>query len=123
MNDTPRRGPVARFFVAIWDTMNFTRRLIFNLVFFTLLFLFLLAMATAGRVRPLLDDTTLVIAPEATLVEQYSSDPASRALGKALGEKGGEVQLRDVLRALDAAKDDKRINRVVLRLDQLQGRT
>ena len=121
MNDTPRRGPVARFFVAIWDTMNFTRRLIFNLVFFTLLFLFLLAMATAGRVRPLLDDTTLVIAPEATLVEQYSSDPASRALGKALGEKGGEVQLRDVLRALDAAKDDKRINRVVLRLDQLQG--
>lgn len=121
MNDTPRRGPVARFFVAIWDTMNFTRRLIFNLVFFTLLFLFLIAMTTAGRVRPLLDDTTLVIAPEATLVEQYSSDPASRALGKALGEKGGEVQLRDVLRALDAAKDDKRINRVVLRLDQLQG--
>ncbi|KRA81927.1 signal peptide peptidase SppA [Lysobacter sp. Root667] len=121
MNDTPRRGPVARFFVAIWDTMNFTRRLIFNLVFFTLLFLFLLAMTTAGRVRPLLDDTTLVIAPEATLVEQYSSDPASRALGKALGEKGGEVQLRDMLRALDAAKDDKRINRVVLRLDQLQG--
>ncbi|KQZ56989.1 MULTISPECIES: signal peptide peptidase SppA [unclassified Lysobacter] len=121
MNDTPRRGPVARFFVAVWDTMNFTRRLIFNLVFFTLLFLFLLAMTTAGRVRPLLDDTTLVIAPEATLVEQYSSDPASRALGKALGEKGGEVQLRDVLRALDAAKDDKRINRVVLRLDQLQG--
>lgn len=121
MNDTPRRGPVARFFVAIWDTMNFTRRLIFNLVFFTLLFLLLIAMTTAGRVRPLLDDTTLVIAPEATLVEQYSSDPASRALGKALGEKGGEVQLRDLLRALDAAKDDKRINRVVLRLDQLQG--
>jgi protease-4 len=121
MNDTPRRGPVARFFVAIWDTMNFTRRLIFNLVFFTLLFLLLIAMATAGRVRPLQDDTTLVIAPEATLVEQYSSDPASRALGKALGEKGGEIQLRDLLRALDAAKDDKRINRVVLRLDQLQG--
>ncbi|KRD34634.1 signal peptide peptidase SppA [Lysobacter sp. Root916] len=121
MNDTSRRGPVARFFVGLWDAMNFTRRLIFNLVFFTLLFLFLIAMSSAGRIKPLLEGTTLVIAPEATLVEQYSSDPASRALGKALGEKGGEVQLRDLLRALDAAKDDKRINRVVLRLDQLQG--
>ncbi|UHQ23101.1 signal peptide peptidase SppA [Lysobacter sp. 5GHs7-4] len=120
MNDTSRRGPVARIFVGLWDTMNFTRRLIFNLVFFFLLFVFLIAMVTADRTRPLLDDTTLVIAPEATLVEQYSSDPASRALGRALGEKSGEVQLRDLLRALDAAKDDKRINRVVLRLDQLQ---
>ncbi|NUO74830.1 MAG: signal peptide peptidase SppA [Lysobacter sp.] len=120
MNDTSRRGPVARIFVGLWDTMNFTRRLIFNLVFFFLLFVFLIAVVTADRTRPLLDDTTLVIAPEATLVEQYSSDPASRALGRALGEKSGEVQLRDLLRALDAAKDDKRINRVVLRLDQLQ---
>ncbi|SFK54389.1 signal peptide peptidase SppA [Lysobacter sp. cf310] len=121
MNDTSRRGPVARFFVGLWDAMNFTRRLIFNLVFFTLLFLFLIAMSSAGRIKPLLEGTTLVIAPEATLVEQYSSDPASRALGKVVGEKSGEVQLRDLLRALDAAKDDKRINRVVLRLDQLQG--
>ncbi|RDZ27518.1 signal peptide peptidase SppA [Lysobacter silvisoli] len=121
MNDTPRRGPVARFFVGLWDTMNFTRRLIFNLVFFGLLFVLLIAMLAAGQTRPLLDDTTLVIAPEATLVEQYSSDPASRALSRTLGEKNAEVQLRDVLRALDSAKDDKRINRVVLRLDQLQG--
>ncbi|NNC25180.1 signal peptide peptidase SppA, partial [Salinisphaera sp. USBA-960] len=64
--------------------------------------------------------TTLVIAPEGALVEQYSSDPASRALNRALGDKNPEVQLRDIVRALDAAKDDKRIERVVLRLDKLQ---
>ena len=34
MNDTsPRRGPLARFFIGVWDTMNFTRRLVFNLLF------------------------------------------------------------------------------------------
>lgn len=123
MNDTsPRRGPLMRFFVGVWDTMNFTRRLIFNLVFFGFLLFFLAAlMFSGGGAKPLLERTTLVIAPEGTLVEQYSSDPASRALSRAFGDKSPEVQLRDVLRALDAARDDKRIERVVLRLDKLQG--
>lgn len=119
MNDTTRRGPIARFFVGLWDAMNFTRRLILNLLFFALLLLFLAILGAGPRTRPLLDRTTLVIAPEGALVEQYSSDPLTRALGRALGEKGGEVQLRDLVRALDAAGRDKRIERVVLRLDKL----
>ncbi|MBT2749425.1 MULTISPECIES: signal peptide peptidase SppA [unclassified Lysobacter] len=122
MNDTsPRRGPLARFFIGVWDTMNFTRRLVFNLLFFGFLLFFLAALSLGGGVKPLLERTTLVIAPEGALVEQYSSDPASRALSRAFGDKTPEVQLRDVIRALDAAKDDKRIERVVLRLDKLQG--
>ncbi|HEY5804217.1 MAG TPA: signal peptide peptidase SppA [Lysobacter sp.] len=120
MNDTSRRGPIARFFIGVWDAMNFTRRLVLNLVFFFLLFLFLVIVLAGPRGKPLLDRTTLVIAPEGTLVEQYSSDPLTRALGKALGERGGEVQLRDLVRALDAAGKDKRIERVVLDLDELQ---
>ena len=120
MNDTSRRGPIARFFVGLWDAMNFTRRLVLNLVFFFLLFLFLAIMLSGPRVKPMLDRTTLVIAPEGTLVEQYSSDPLTRALGKAVGERGGEVQLRDLVRALDAAREDKRIERVVLDLDMLE---
>jgi protease-4 len=118
-----RQGPVAAFFVLVWDVMNFTRRLIFNLVFFGLLLLLLLGMlygAIAGRNAQLQGRTTLVIAPEGTLVEQYSSDPASRALAKVMGDKSAaEVQLRDVLRALDAARTDKRIERVLLRVDEL----
>ncbi|MGY0557711.1 signal peptide peptidase SppA [Lysobacter sp. A421] len=121
MNQVSRRGPIARFFVGLWDAMNFTRRLIFNLVFFALLFLILAAISAGDRTEPLLERTTLVIAPEGTLVEQYSVDPATRAFTKALGAKGGEVQLRDVVRALDEARDDKRIERVALRLDQLAG--
>ena len=35
----PERGPIARFFIGLWDAMNFTRRLILNLLFFFLIFL------------------------------------------------------------------------------------
>jgi protease-4 len=125
MNQPVRRDPVSRFFIGLWDVMNFTRRLIFNLVFFGLLFLIAvlviigLAKGNAGP-RPLTDNTTLVIAPDAALVEQYSSDPASRALSKAFGQEGNEVQLRDLLRVIEAAKTDTKINRVLVDFDKLQ---
>ena len=126
MNQPARRNPVASFFIGLWDVMNFTRRLILNLVFFGLLLLvlvlFVFAMgksATSGK--SLQDRTTLVIAPEGKLVEQYSADPVSRALAKAVGDNGAdEVQLRDLIRAIEAARDDKKIERVVLQLDKLQ---
>jgi protease-4 len=121
MNEIRQRGPIARFFVGLWDAMNFTRRLVFNLLFFGLLLIVLAAIASGDTAKPLLDRTTLVIAPEGKLVEQYSTDAASRALAKLFGDdgKGGEVQLRDLLRTIDEAKDDKRIERVLLRVDRM----
>mgnify|MGYP000945092774 CR=1 FL=1 len=125
MNQPVRRNPALTFLIGVWDVMNFTRRLIFNLVFFGLLALmfigFLVLIGRGSGVKPLQDRTTLVIAPEGRLVEQYSADPVSRALAKAMGERNAEeVQLRDLLRALDAAREDKKIERVVLELDKLQ---
>jgi protease-4 len=120
MNQIRQRGPIARFFVGLWDAMNFTRRLVFNLLFFGLLLIVLGAIAAGDTARPLLDRTTLVIAPEGKLVEQYSTDAASRAFAKMFGDEGaGEVQLRDLLRAIDAARDDKRVERVLLRVDRM----
>ncbi len=129
MNQPPplpsRRNPIAAFFVGLWDVMNFTRRLILNLLFFGLLFLVLIVfVAAVGRgngVQPLKERTTLVIAPEGRVVEQFTADPVTRALAKALGDSAAEeVQLRDLLRAIEAAKDDRHIERVVLQLDKLQ---
>jgi len=126
MNQPVRRNPVASFFIGLWDVMNFTRRLILNLLFFGLLLLilvlFVFAMGKgASSGRTLQDRTTLVIAPKGRLVEQFSADPVSRALAKAIGDNSAEeVQLRDLVRALDAAREDKKIERVVLQLDKLQ---
>ena len=121
MNEPRRRGPIVRLIVGVWDAMNFTRRLFFNLLFFGLLIFLLAVLAAGGKVQPVQDRTTLVIEPQGTLVEQYSTDAASRALARMYGDPGaGEVQLRDLLRGIAAAKDDKRIERVLLRVDGLR---
>ncbi|MBB1087733.1 signal peptide peptidase SppA [Lysobacter sp. SG-8] len=117
----PQRNPIARFFKGLWDAMNFTRRLIFNFLFFGLLLILLVALGSGDRAAPLLERSTLVIAPKGTLVEQFSADPLTRALSESMGQDTGEVQLRDLLRALEEAQDDARIERVVLRLDGMAG--
>jgi protease-4 len=120
MNDVRRRGPVARFFVGLWNGVNFTRRLVFNLLFVALLIFFAALIGAGDRSAPLLERTTLVIAPEGRLVEQYSLDAATRALNRTFGDDTGEVQLRDLLRALEAARTDTRIERVLLDFDRLE---
>ncbi|KAF1712509.1 signal peptide peptidase SppA [Pseudoxanthomonas kalamensis DSM 18571] len=121
----PSRGPIATFFVGLWDVMNFTRRLILNLLFFGLLLLFLVILVmvagSGGGITPMGERTTLVIAPEGALVEQYTRDALTRDVGRALGDPSvEEVQLRDLIRGIEAAKDDKRIERVLLDVDKLQ---
>ncbi len=127
MNVPARRGPVATFFVGLWNVVNFARKLFLNLLFFGfLLFLvmFMIVVAglkSSGAGAPLFERTTLVIAPEGRLVEQYSADPATRALAKLINDKDAdEVQLRDLVRAIDGAAKDKRIERMFLRVDGLQ---
>lgn len=102
MNEPRRRGPIASILVGIWDAMNFTRRLIFNILFFGFLLICLAALGSGSkRVLPVDDRSTLVIAPEGTLVEQYTIDPTSRALAEALNDpRANEVQLRDLLAVL-----------------------
>ena len=103
MNEVRRRGPIARVFLALWDTLNFTRRLVFNLLFLLIVILVIAAIANTDRAGPLPGDNTLVLAPEGRLVEQFTSDPVSRAVARAFGDEQLEVQLRDLLRALEQA--------------------
>jgi len=117
----PRRGSFVRVLLGVWNTIDFTRKLVLNLLFFVVLLLALgLIARSGGALAPLGEGTTLVLEPQGALVEQYSADPLDRALRQRMGEAVDEVQLRDLLRALDAAKDDQRIERVVLRLDGLR---
>lgn len=117
----PARKPffLWRLLRGIWDALNFGRRLVFNLVFLALL---VLLLGVLLRGMPLLQPrTALVLAPDAVLVEQYSVAPAERVLGRLTGETVAEVQLRDLLRAIDAAREDAHIERIVLRPDRIHG--
>jgi len=121
MNPPRTRGPIARIVIGLWDAVNFSRRLVFNLLFLLVLALLLAAMLGGGKLAPLAERTTLVLAPQGRLVEQFSCDPLSRAFARATdGEDCREVRLRDLLRALESARTDKRIERVVLQLDEFQ---
>ncbi|MGY0505687.1 signal peptide peptidase SppA [Luteimonas sp. e5] len=122
---TPRRGPIAAFFVGLWNAMNFTRRLVFNLLFFFILLLLLIGVLAAivggGQGVKLSERTTLVLDPAGTLVEQDSRDALTRALaGTKPDDSRGQVQLRDLVGVIDGAAKDKRIERVLLDLGNLR---
>ena len=116
-NDQP--GAIRRVFRGAWNALNFMRLLVFNLIFLALL---IAVAATFLAGRPAIGPrTALVLDPSGAIVEQYSSDPAQRALGALAGNDAREVQLRDVLRVIDAATRDTRIERIVLVPDEIMG--
>jgi len=115
-----RPGFLRRFFGGLWNGLNFTRRLVVNLVFLVLLILLVSAIFSGGD-KALKKDTTLVLEPKGEVVEQYSGSPADVALSKALGEEVPETQLRDVLTVLEEAAKDEHITQVLLKLDSFSG--
>jgi len=117
MNDTPRPGLIRRFFGGLWAGLNFTRRLVLNAIF--LVFLLALVGALLGGAPHLSPHTALVLAPRGDIVEQYRADPGARAVARLLGDDVKEVQLRDLLRVIDAAAKDANIERIVLRPDDI----
>lgn len=115
----PSRGAFVNFVIFFWDALNFSRRLLLNGVLLLVVGLILFAVLKGG---PTLEErNAFVLAPKGRIVEQFTVDPASRALGELTGDSVAEVQLRDLLRAIDSAATDKRIERMVIRTDQMAG--
>ncbi|HET9031647.1 MAG TPA: signal peptide peptidase SppA [Dokdonella sp.] len=114
---TSQPGFFVRFLRGIWNTLNFTRRLILNTI---LVIVLALLFSAFFRSTPILDEqTALVLDPEGTVVEQYSADASERALAGLTGNTVREIQLRDILQVIDAAGRDPNIARIVLVPDQM----
>jgi len=119
MPNPTQPGVIVRLLRGFWNALNFTRRLVFNLIFLFLLIVFFAAVFAA---RPtLLPRTALVLDPKGAIVEQFSIDPMQRALGNLAGEQPRETQLRDLLRVIEIATKDARIERIVLLPDDIAG--
>ena len=117
MNNPPRRG-FAGFMRALGRSINVVRLVIINVVFFGILFLVLgLMLRGAPKVGP---DTVLLLKPEGQLVEQFSVDALARAAARASGQPVGQVQVRDLVAAIDHAAQDARITRVLIDPSNLQ---
>jgi len=124
--DQPRSNPLWAFLVGLGKFINFANHLVFNLIMlvFVLGLLALvgagMAARTGGHPGPLQNKTTLVLDLKGSLVEQYTAAPLQRALAQASGDPEREFQLRDLLRAIAAAKDDAKIQRIVLLTDDFK---
>ncbi len=122
---TPPLPPPRRrnFLRSLGHGINITRLVIINLVFFGFLFVVLLVVAAAsvGADKSVQQDSVLVLKPQGQLVEQYSIAPLQRVLSGLSGDDAKQVQLRDLVGAIDAAATDKRISRILLLPDDLQG--
>jgi len=120
-----RRRGFGASLAALGRGINVVRLVITNVVFFGVLFALLLVL-TAGIAgsrmqRSVQDHSVLVLKLDGQLVEQYSIDPMQRTLARLSGEDPKQVQLRDLVGAIDAAATDPRITRILLLPDGLQG--
>ena len=116
---TAQHGPIRSFFGFIWSAVNFTNHLVFNIIMLFVL-LIIIALVFAGMssksFAPLKDNTALVLDLEGQLVEQRTADTISTAIAEAQGE-GREIQLRDLITVIEAAKTDPKISHLVLNTD------
>lgn len=116
--EAKRPGIIRRFFAATMKFITALRQLVFNLFF--LLILGLLGLALSESQLPVMPEKgALVLNLKGQLVDQLSYvDPLVRLLGESNPEQQ-ETLLQDVIDAIDYAKDDGRINTLVLSLDGL----
>ena len=116
-----KRGPLAGFFYGVWTLIRVTNHLALLAIFAFFFFIFFIGlMASAGNnggVKAVQEKTALVITLDGVLVEQFSTDPITRAFEQATGDGQAEIQLRDVLKVLKHAKTDKNIDRILLLTD------
>ncbi|MBU1757010.1 MAG: signal peptide peptidase SppA [Alphaproteobacteria bacterium] len=105
-------GRVWRLLVGLKDGLV----LLFMLLFFTLLFAVLTARPSPAEVR----EGALVLELNGMIVEERTEiDPFAALLSQTVPV--GEFEARELVRALDAAAGDKRIEAVVLDLDSFLG--
>jgi len=115
-----RRGLIRRFFGGLWWLVDGSRRLAINLVFLLIVGVLLVGWLRSGP-SPLQDKTVLVMRLGGPLVEQRSGSARDQAMKRVRGEADAQVQLRDVLRALEVAATDPKISSVLLILDEFRG--
>jgi protease-4 len=115
-----RKGLLRRLFGGLWGFIGWLRAALANLVFLLVLVAIVAALQSDGL--PLVPErAALVLDPSGRVVEQLSvGDPLAELFGPA-DQPPPETLLKDVLDAIRHAKDDARIQAIVLATDALAG--
>jgi len=105
---------------ALWRGIDAARRAFVNLLFLAIVGV-LIALAFRSDEPDIADTTALVIAPEGRLVEQLTAKSVDQLIDEAQGNAIRETLVKDVLDAIDAAKEDERVEVLVLDLSAFLG--
>lgn len=113
MTQQRKSHPFGRVIGTAFSVLDGTRRVVLNAIFLFLLIL-ILAVLLSSDVPEVDAHSALVLDPHGDVVEQYTTEPLDRAFGKMLGQAPQETLLRDLLRAIEHAAGDPRIDTLVL---------
>ena len=103
----------------LWTGVDGIRKILHLLV---LLFVFAIFLGALSPTSPTLQsNAALVIRPVGSIVEQLEGDAYDRAIAELIGDTRTQTLLQDILDGLKYAKDDDRIQAVVLELDSIGG--
>jgi len=105
---------------ALWRGIDATRKVFVNLLFLFIV-VALLALVFRSDKPDIADTTALVIAPQGRLVEQLTAKSVDQLIDEAQGNAMPETLLKDVLDTIEAAKEDERIEVLVLDLSAFRG--
>ncbi|MDY6943479.1 MAG: signal peptide peptidase SppA [Pseudomonadota bacterium] len=115
-----RSGGLMRYVGKIMNVIDTVRRMLVNLVFLGILVFVLLTLrGDIGVSIP--DGAALIVSPIGELVEQYEGDPSEYALRSFVGAAPRETRVRDLVWAIEQAKDDDRIRALVLQFGEFHG--
>ncbi len=103
-----------------WRGIDAARRTFVNLLFVALVIL-VVVMLFSDDDPEIADSTALVVSPNGRLVEQLTGQSVERMLNEARGAVTPETLVKDVVDAVEAAKDDDRIQALVLDLNAFAG--
>lgn len=113
------RSLIADLFSALWRALDWTRRVSLNLLFLALVLAAAWVLLSGGPKVP--DGAALVVRPQGEIVEQLAATTPRGALEEAIGGGKEETLLQDLLDAIAAARDDKRVKALYLDLSRMEG--
>ncbi|MGD9054760.1 MAG: signal peptide peptidase SppA [Desulfobacterales bacterium] len=109
-------GKVRRFLGYFWNSITVARRFVGNLLFL-LLVIFFISILFFDSEEDVPDGAALILTPEGNIVEQKTETiMSSFILGEAAQK---ETLLKDIIDVIDFAKDDDRIQMMVLDLRKM----
>ena len=108
------RSMVTRFFLGIWHVIDGARKLVLNLLFFIIAYVFIMAIIDTDEALVVEPDTALILRPFGNVVEQYSGTPLDYILMQAAETGRTETRLRDLVEAVHRAADDPKIAHMVI---------